>query len=333
MRVSVIGAGFGEQHVSWLAQCPGVTVDTLIYHRNRERADEIAARYGILRLSQSLDEVIENDSELVVIAAPVHLHGELTQRALKRGKSVVCEKPLALTAQVAQAMVDASESARVPCMTMFQWRFHPAFRALRDLVESRALGRVLHVDLQFHHDFLATRDTPFPWRHSRAEASAGALADLGVHLFDLLRWLTSQEYQVTGTTSAILWGSRTVDSAPVAAETEDITSVLLQSTGGTVAVASALRVTTGHRRLRATVSGTEAVAWVEVCPDTTSGELGSSDPKHVRSWPAGSLENPYLPFLSGRTALTADIPDFAAGLAAQRLLDAAAAHSPAVLSS
>lgn len=306
----------------------------LIHGQNRERAEKIAAEYEIPQVSDDVREAFEGEYDLVVIAAPVNLHAELAEEALRRNKMVVCEKPLALTLESAESVARAAEASGVPNMTMFQWRFHPAFGALRDMITDDRLGRVVHVDLQFHHDFLAGPSTAFPWRHAKSQAAAGAFADQGVHLFDLLNWTTGQEYSILAAASSVVWPTRTTHTgSPISAQTEDVGSVLAQSPGGTIATVSVLRVTSGHRRLRVTVSGTDAVASVEVCPDTFEGRLDSSVPGESSSWPAGSLENPYLAFLAAGAEVTdARIPDFSAGLAAQRLLEAAAAYSPAVLS-
>ncbi|MBW5248090.1 Gfo/Idh/MocA family oxidoreductase [Streptomyces sp. P01-B04] len=334
MRAAVIGAGFGEQHLAWLRNCPEAECGLLVYGQNREKAEKIATEYGVPRVSDDVRDAFDDAYDLTVIAAPVDLHAEIAEEALGRGKWVVCEKPLTLTVESAESVVRAAEAAGVPHMTMFQWRFHPAFGNLRDMITDGRLGRVVHMDLQFHHDFLAGPSTAFSWRHTKSRAAAGAFADQGVHLFDLLNWTTGQEYAILGAASSIVWPIRTTrEGSPVPGRTEDVGSVLAQSPGGTIATISVLRVTGGHRRLRVTASGTDAVVSVEVCPDTSEGRLDSSVAGESATWPAGSLENPYPAFLASNTGGTdARIPDFSAGLAAQRLLESAAAHSPAVLS-
>ncbi|MGW8994151.1 Gfo/Idh/MocA family protein [Streptomyces zhihengii] len=334
VRAAVIGAGFGEQHLAWIRDCPGAETGLLVHGGNRARAEKVAAAYGVPRVSSDFREAFEDEFDLVVVAAPVHLHAEIAGEALRRNKKVVCEKPLALTVESARSLAEAAGESGTAAMTMFQWRFHPAFGALRDLVAGGGLGRVVHVDLQFHHDFLAGPSTAFPWRHDRSRAAAGAFADQGVHLFDLLNWLTGRDHTVAAAASSVAWPTRTTTAGqPLAAGTEDAGSVLLTSPDGGLATASVLRVTSGHRRLRVTVSGTGAVASAEVCPDTSEGRLDSSAADRPTRWPAGSLENPYLSFLAPDTgAADVRIPDFAAGLAAQRLLEAAVAHPPAVLS-
>ncbi len=303
-----------------------------MYRSDRERARQVAAVHGVPWVSGDVRDAIEGESDVVVIAAPVYAHAELVERALRRGKSVVCEKPLALDAKAAEAMVRAADAAGVPTMTMFQWRWHPCFRALRDLVASGRLGRMLQADLRFEHDFLADQTTPFPWRHTRAQAGGGALADQGVHLFDLLRWLTGEEYEVRGVASSVLWDVRRSGATSLAGDTEDAGSVLLQSPGGLAATVSVARVTRGCRRMRVTISGTSCVAWAEVWPETGAGQLGSSGADSIRTWPTGSLANPYAGFLARDDAKAcSDVPDFTDGLAAQRLLDVATGHSPTVL--
>ncbi|MEU4062660.1 Gfo/Idh/MocA family oxidoreductase [Streptomyces wedmorensis] len=332
MRVSVIGAGFGQQHLLWLAECPNVEVASLIFRNDRERAQRLASTFGIPLVSDSVDDAIEGDSDLLVVASPVNLHADLVERGLNAGKAVVCEKPLALDVESAHRMVRAAQASGQSNMTMFQWRFHPALRALRDALQAGDIGHALHVELQFHHDFLASHDTEFPWRHSPDQAAAGTFADQAVHLFDLLRWLTGQEFSVRGAASSVLWATRRSGNESISGGTEDVGSVLLQSQDGLLASVTTLRVTKRHRKIGVTVSGTENVARVELCPDDLSGRLEFSSAREGMTWPSGSLVNPYRVFTGAEGSdLAADIPDFADGLAAQHLLDAAASHTSVVL--
>lgn len=323
MRAALIGTGFGEQHLSWLTECPQVELDSVVYATNRERAERLARRFGAVKVSDDAADATDGPSDLVIIASPVFLHAEHAARALSNGKSVVCEKPLALTAAQAQALCAAAKEHDAATMVMFQWRFHPALQALRDALRRGRLGRPVCADLQFHHDFLAGEQTPFPWRHAPGKAGAGAFADMGVHLFDLLRWLTGEEFHVAGALSSTRWTSRRSAAGTVAGDTEDTGTALLRADSGFPVTVSVSRVTGGRRSLRVSLSGDAGSAWADVCPETTAASLTSSVPGVEGAWPSGSLHNPYLDFLAPVSGTVGShVPDFSAGLAAQRLLDA-----------
>src|SRR5260370_978408 len=111
--------------------------------------------------------------EIVVIATPPHLHHAIALAAFARGAHVVCEKPLAMTATEARAMVDAAGRARRVAMTGFNWRFTPAMQELHSRGREGALGRPLHLALRWLGGRWAEQGAAAPWRRGRAAAVRG----------------------------------------------------------------------------------------------------------------------------------------------------------------
>jgi predicted dehydrogenase len=135
--------------------------------------DEMLARAGGLRLDG------------VVIATPNALHSPQTLAALDRGLAVFCQKPLALDAGQARAMVDAAQRADRRLGVDYSYRFTEGARRLRELIAGGALGRVCFLDTVFHNAYGPDK----PWCFDPALSGGGALMDLGVHLIDLAFWL------------------------------------------------------------------------------------------------------------------------------------------------
>src|SRR5204863_9035868 len=106
---------------------------------------------------------------------------------------VLCEKPMASTAEQAREMYQAAEAAQVQNMVFFTYRWMPFWRYARDLIEQGAIGRCYHCD--FHCIGGYARGQNYMWRFDGARAN-GVLGDLGSHAIDLARWLVGDIAQV-----------------------------------------------------------------------------------------------------------------------------------------
>ncbi len=118
-----------------------------IASRQAGRAEAVAGELAIARAHGSYEALLADpDVDAVYIPLPNHLHAEWTIAALRAGKPVLCEKPIALTADEAQGMVDVARETGVPLMEAFMYRQHPSWVAVRELVASGRIGRLRAVD-------------------------------------------------------------------------------------------------------------------------------------------------------------------------------------------
>jgi len=325
MRAAVIGAGFGAVHVKWLAGCPSVDLTAIGYHRDRTRAQALADQYGVREVSGDCPELAaRGDLDLVVIASPPHTHHDLALPALCRSAVVVTDKPLAHSVPAARDLVLLARTRQARTMVTFQWRQHRGFQLLRDRLATGDLGEPLLFDLAFHHDFLAVGTvTAWPWRHDSRVAGGGALADLGVHVFDLLRWTTGLTWTVTAASTVLAATSRTSTSGPVACDTDDAAVVLLKATGS-AAIARILvsRATIGTRRFEVTAAGSLATIRVSADPSDGSAvffQRRPNEPTDARSFAPSTL-NPYRQLLLDVQTGESSVADYDDGLAAQLLM-------------
>ena len=109
------------------------------------------------------------------------LHREMVEGLVAAGKHVLCEKPLSDNLEDARAMADLARSADTVVRIGFTFRRAPGVAALRELVTSGALGRILHVDGRYWCDYASDPKGPMSWRYKGAPGS-GALADIGSHV-------------------------------------------------------------------------------------------------------------------------------------------------------
>ena len=126
-----------------------------IASRDPIAARRVADQLGIERSHGSYDALLADpDLDAVYIPLPNHLHAEWTIAAARAGKHVLCEKPLAMTAADAQAMVDVCAAEGVRLMEAFMYRLHPSWVAVRELVAAGRIGRLtaVHSWFSYHND-------------------------------------------------------------------------------------------------------------------------------------------------------------------------------------
>jgi predicted dehydrogenase len=162
------------------------------------------------------------DIDAVVIGLPNYLHAPITIQMLEAGKHVLCEKPMAMTVAEAEEMVKAARRTGRKLMIAHMWRFDREILWLRDLVASGALGKVFKA--KSHAIWLYEGPRPESWFVQRKLAGGGALADMGVHSIDTLRFVLgsarpTKVFANTGTHLSSI-------------ELEDTATLLLEFEGG-----------------------------------------------------------------------------------------------------
>lgn len=142
-----------------------------------------------LKLGTSYEEVLADPAiEAVVLATPHTTHRLMVEAAAAAGKHVCCEKPFALSRADAEAALAACRRAGVVVGVGQNFRFMPSIKALRELVESGALGTIMHVEGNYSHDWIAGLDVNH-WRNAREESRAGGMTGMGIHVLDCFSYL------------------------------------------------------------------------------------------------------------------------------------------------
>jgi predicted dehydrogenase len=167
------------------ARCRVVAIGS----RDEARARTVASEPGIPRVHGSYEALLADpDVDAVYIPVPNHLHREWTEAAARAGKHILCEKPLALSSADAQAMVHAADAAGVLLMEAFMYRLHPSWEAVRQLVGSGRIGRLVAVQSWFGY----YNDDASNIRNIAA-FGGGALFDVGCYCVNLSRLLFGGE--------------------------------------------------------------------------------------------------------------------------------------------
>jgi 1,5-anhydro-D-fructose reductase (1,5-anhydro-D-mannitol-forming) len=190
-----------------------------VFSRDLERAESFAAAHHAGSPTPAYDDLAAclADPELhaVLITSPDGLHAAHAIAAARAGKHVFCEKPLATTLEEGRAMIAACKEAGVRLGVGYHLRWHAGHRALRDKIMRGDLGKVRHTRVQW--TYRAESDSN--WRASRALASAWALAAMGTHAIDLVRWFmepgAGEITEVRSMTSRSVWKSPNDETALV----------------------------------------------------------------------------------------------------------------------
>ncbi len=192
ITVAILGAGFmGRSHAAnYKALCDRVRVK-VVAARREEQAANVAQTVGAATTSDLDAAVRDPEVDAVDICLPTPLHRMWAERALAAGKHVFLEKPIALSAEDANAIVAAAEASRRAFMVGLVLRFWPEYVELQQRVAARELGRPLSVSTY-------RLSPPVDWNEWMAdpEQSGGVAVDLLVHDFDQMNWLLGEPRRV-----------------------------------------------------------------------------------------------------------------------------------------
>jgi predicted dehydrogenase len=206
LGVAVIGAGMvGRAHAAGYRVAPQLYGLDLPGIRRVAIADahepfalDAAKRFGYERAETSWQAIVDaRDIDVVSVAIANELHRPVVEALLAAGKHVLCEKPLAPSVDDAKAMVVAAEGAEGHSGVGFSFRRTPAINAIREQLESGAIGPVRHFNGHYWCDYAQNPANPMSWRY-RGGPGTGALADIGSHLIDLGEYLCGPITSVAG---------------------------------------------------------------------------------------------------------------------------------------
>jgi predicted dehydrogenase len=190
-RIAVIGTGWADKVQIPAFQAGGLEV-VAVAGRDPEKTQRVAQSHGVPLATTRWEELLELECELISITTPPHLHKPQLVAALEAGKHVLCEKPLALNAQDAEAMLAASDASSGQWVFIdHELRFTPARRKAKELLAHGSIGRIVSVTARVSGNARLDPDVPWNW-WSDASKGGGILGAIGSHVFDGIRWLLEE---------------------------------------------------------------------------------------------------------------------------------------------
>jgi predicted dehydrogenase len=369
LRVAMIGNGFmGAAHSQgWRVaprffDLPQQPLMSVLVGRDAAKNEHLAGVWGWSETAVDFDAVIARDDiDIVDIVTPGDTHARMAIAALEAGKHVICEKPLANTADEARLMAAAADAAAakgVRSMVGFTYRRVPAAAFAKHLVERGAVGNIRQVRGQYLQDWLSDAEAPLTWRLDKSKAGSGALGDIGAHAVDLAQYITGQRLtSVSGVLRTFvterpvlgeghgLSGSAGTERGPVTVD--DYAAFNAQLDGGSVGLFEATRFAMGRKNaLRIEIAGEKgailfdledmnAVQYYDATAPTSEQGFKrilvteAEHPYISAWWPPGHMlgyehafSHQVKDFVEAVTAGTNPSPSFADGYQVQRVLDA-----------
>ncbi len=228
---------------------PAIPKLVAIAGRNEAAVQEAAKRYGYQRYYTDWKALIKDDDiQLFDNGGPNDAHAAPSIAAAKAGKHILCEKPLGRNPSESKKMRDAVMSAGVKNMVAFNYRFVPAIRQIRKLVDSGALGRIYHFRAVYLQEWIMPHyGTPIIWRLQKDQAGSGALGDLGTHIIDLARYLVGDIASVQAMTKTFIPERPDANGNLIKVDVDDAFAAVVEFENGALGTLEASRFAAGRK--------------------------------------------------------------------------------------
>jgi predicted dehydrogenase len=340
----------------------------VICGRDAANVSQAAQRLGWADTETDWRRVVERDDVgLVDVCTPGSSHAEIAIAALRAGKHVLCEKPLANTLAEAELMTREAECASVKgvrTMVGFNYRRVPAIAFARRMIAAGELGTIRHVRAVYLQDWIVDPAFPLVWRLRAEEAGSGAIGDIGAHIIDAAQYLVGDRIAGVSALTETFVKERPLPAASVPGglrgggrgpvTVDDAVVFVARFGGGALATFEATRFATGRKNaLRIEINGErgslayDLEAFNELSYFDRSGSALTqgfrrilvTEPEHpymAAWWPPGHLigyehtfTHEMYDLLSAIAAGHDPVPSFRDGLQVQRVLDAVARSAAA----
>jgi predicted dehydrogenase len=248
MRVGVIGTGFGKRIVAPVfSETEGCEVAGVVSPRDEAAVEELCA---------------QDDVDLISVHSPPFLHAANVRTALSYGHAVLCDKPFAMSAEEARALLDEATAAGVVHLLNFEFRRHPARQRARELVRSGIVGAIEHVSWLSYSAGSRRPLRRFGWLFQR-ETGGGWIGAWASHAIDSIRWIFGE---IADARASLRTGVRERpdrEGAMHACDAEDgFTASLTMASGATVCIDTTF-VAPVDMPSRMTILGSDgAIEWV-----------------------------------------------------------------------
>ncbi|MGA1606638.1 MAG: Gfo/Idh/MocA family protein [Planctomycetota bacterium] len=272
LRIAMVGHAFmGRAHSNAMRQVgrffdlPFEVVPQVVVGRDPERVEAARQKFGFVEGAVDLEAVLARaDIDIVDVATPNDTHGPITMAALRAGKHVMCEKPLAMTVKEAKSMRDLAARKGVKVALWHNYRRAPAASLAQRIIARGDIGTVRHVRAIYLQDWLASPESPWSWRNDRALCGSGAHGDLNAHLIDMTRFLTGLEFaEVCGMEETFTKTRKDGAGKRRPVDVDDAFAFLARFDGGAIGTFEATRAAPGrknHNQIE--VNGTKgSVRW------------------------------------------------------------------------
>ena len=310
--IGVIGHGFmGKVHSNaWLkipySYATPAALPRLVAMcgRNEEQTLDIARRFGYVGIYTDWREMMEDpDVQIVDVCTPDNEHCAPSLAAARAGKHVICEKPLAMTVQDARDMADAVRAAGVKNMVCHNYRFLPAVRLARDLIDRGVIGKIRHFRARYLQEPGHDPSSPVEDVWYASGTKSGVILGIGSHIIDMARFIAGEIVSVGGLVTTYEASRKTRAGAGVTVTEDEDDIAVVQFAGGATGTLESSGVATGRKNTQAwEVNGSRGSICFDL-EDPNHLQVYTDDmPREYRGFstvsvtdPAHPLQTIYLP--------------------------------------
>ncbi len=260
-RIGVIGCGgiANGRHLPELSTAKGAVIHALC-DIDPARLAAAGEKYGVPAERRFTDWhvlIACPEVDAVDICTPNVLHVPMAEAAVASGKPFCCEKPLGISYKETLRLKAAADAACIPAMVCFSYRFLPAVRYARHLVDQGAIGNVISFYAQYFKSSAFMKDRGLDWRFVGKEARYGVSGDLGVHILDLAAFLSGDVTELIADLGIAVKERKRLDCDEIApVETDDYCHFLAHFDKGASATFSITRAAYGNtNRIRVEICG------------------------------------------------------------------------------
>jgi len=223
--------------------------------RSADQVKPFADKWGYESTETDWHKLIDRkDIDVIDICTPNNTHAEIAIAAAKKGKMILCEKPLAMNGPEGLQMVQAVEKAGVPNMVWYNYRRVPAVTLAKNLIAEGRLGRIFHYRAKFLQDWTISPELPQGgaglWRLDVAAAGSGVTGDLLAHCIDTALWLNGPIASLTAMTETFVKERKhTLTGKVEKVGIDDASAFLARFNNGSLATFESTRYARGHKAL------------------------------------------------------------------------------------
>ena len=286
INTAVFGTGFvGRVHVDGIRRVSGVNLYGIAEARV-ELAQKLVDEFGATRAVSDFHELLADPNvDAVHVCTPNALHFPMAKAAMEAGKHVLCEKPLTVSSELAQQLVELAKAKDLANCTFHNLRYYPMVQQMRRMREAGDLGEILVVQGTYSQDWLLY-ETDYNWRiESKDNGPSRCMADIGSHFCDMMEHVTGLRIQSLCADLQTFHKTRKRPKGPIETfsgkmlkpedyveypiDTEDFGAVVFRLGDRARGAFTASQVSAGRKnRLAIEVYGTEAsVSWSQERPD------------------------------------------------------------------
>jgi predicted dehydrogenase len=288
IRIGIIGTGRIATHVhlKQLSECGGAQI-TALCDIDPAALNAVGDQYHVpaeRRFARYQDLIACPEVDAVEICTPNYLHTRMALAAIAAGKPFNLEKPLGICREDAKALEQAIRNRSVPSMMCFSYRFFPATRYAKWILDQGYLGTILSVHVSYLKESHIRAGRKLEWRFIKEYAGAGVLCDLGVHLIDMTRLLAGDFEKVCCDTEIIVKEREKLDGSGMGkCETDDVCTFLARLENNATAAFYINGCARGHdNTITYDLYGTEGALSFDLDhPEKLGISCARLDPEHV----------------------------------------------------